>query len=139
MVWKVLMDKIRAPEKYTGSRDVHIDADTPEYVDRRMTVGPPSDPMLIQERITWDATRGEVKFSTLNDPTKEGFVLNAIGSNEQGQTTLTFTFDWSFKPDAPDTLFQQLQTNLPNMAQQAVEKTAQFAEQMEEQQKSKKE
>lgn len=98
-MWSSLLNKIKHPEKYVGSRDVKIVADTPEYIDREMTVGPPHQPMVIKERITWDESKGVVVFAERDNPEKTGSVENWL-EEENGVVRVTFVFDWQWTDKA---------------------------------------
>jgi len=98
VMYKALLDKIRHPERYIQARDVKILGEGADYVDREMTVGPPTAPMMERERITWDDVEQSVTFTSVDNPQKEGVVKNIV-SEDGGKFYLTFTLDWQWKPD----------------------------------------
>jgi len=103
-IWKVLKDKIYNPTKYVGCRDVKAEdgkaEDGTPYVDREMTVGPPSAPEVMLERITWDESTGVVTFRTRDDPAKDGVVYHYVEQKE-GVDVITFVFDLRYKEHVP--------------------------------------
>ena len=99
-MWTALLDKIKHPEKYVGSRDVKIVGETADYVDREMTVGPPDHPMVIKERITWSEAEGTVTFTEHNNAEKTGHVENHLEAGEDGQLRLRYVFDWHWNEKA---------------------------------------
>ena len=127
-MWTALYNKIRHPEKYVGSRDVKLTADTADYVDREMTVGPPAHPMLIKERITWDEQRGLVVFTERNNPEKTGSVENRLEEDDNGVVRVTFVFDWHWTDKANPETVRAMIKQFEQMGDKAVKDTVRAAE-----------
>ena len=127
-MWTALVHKIKHPERYVGSRDVNIVADTPQYVDREMTVGPPDHPMVIKERITWDEAKGVVVFSEHNNEEKTGSVENQLTEDDKGVVTVTFVFDWHWTDKANREQVEKLIKQFDQAGDKAVKDTVKAAE-----------
>ena len=126
-MWTALVNKIKHPEKYVGSRDVKIVGETPEYVDREMSVGPPAHPMVIKERITWDESKGLVIFTERNNEEKTGSVENRL-TEEDGVVKVTFVFDWEWTDKANREQTQAMIAKFREMGNKPVEDTVRAAE-----------
>ena len=126
-MWQSLVNKIRHPERYVGSRDVKITADTPQYVDREQTVGPPHAPMVIKERITWDEHAGLVTFTEHNNEQKTGSVENRITEHD-GTVTVTFVFDWHWTDKADRKAVEAQIKQFEQAGDKAVKDTVKAAE-----------
>jgi hypothetical protein len=91
-----------------------------------MTVGPPTAPMVMKERITWDDSLGLVRFTSRGDVTKSGFVDNLITTEADGALRLTFTFDFHFAHEQTDEFVNKFSTQIKGMASGAVAKTIEY-------------
>jgi len=103
-MFHALVAKILNPRKYLGPvvKDCQVVSDTPNYVDRVITIVPPTGgpETRMQERITWDESQGVVIFTTLNDPDKSGTVKNIVSEEPDGNVLVTFMFDLQWKEGA---------------------------------------
>lgn len=127
-MWSSLVNKIRHPEKYVGSRDVKIVADTPHYVDREMTVGPPQAAQVIKERITWDEGKGVVVFTERENDEKTGSVQNIIEEGDDGVVTVTFVFDWQWTDKANPEQVRKFIAMMEGVGDKGVKDTVKAAE-----------
>ena len=59
LLWGMLVEKIKHPDKFLPAKNVKIEGEGPGYVDRYMEVGD----RVFRERITWDEATGTVKFA----------------------------------------------------------------------------
>ena len=128
-MWKALYNKIKHPEKYVGSRDVKITGETPTYVDREQTVGPPDHPMVIKERITWSESEGVVTFTEHNNEQKTGSVVNRIEQDDNsGIVTVVFVFDWHWTDKADRKAVEAQIKQFEQAGDKAVKDTVKAAE-----------
>lgn len=121
--------QIREPQLFIPVTDVVVVKDTPTYVIREATapLGGPGG-MRMKERITWDEKAGTVTFTAEDDPLKDGQVVNRIDTLPDGSMTLTFTFNFQFKPSAPQQAFEGMEKGLKTMVSKAAGWIANFSE-----------
>lgn len=93
VVWKYLLIKIDQPQHFVPHvSDVEILEKNEEATIRKMTVGLPSQTMVITEKIT--ASPYLVKFEIIEHPVFTGYVDNFAEAIDSHTTRLTYTMCW---------------------------------------------
>ena len=87
-----------------------------------MTVGPPSDPTVMVERITWDESAGLVVFTAHGDAEKSGSVINHLEERD-GLQLLTFTFNFTYADQVPQQKVDAARQRFAEISVQAVRGT----------------
>jgi len=98
LLWKALMNKIRHPERYTGSRDVKIVSEGSDFLFREVSVGPRDHEHILREKVTWDESESGVRFTLYDDEMKHGYVENSITTDASGNNCLSVSCHWVFLP-----------------------------------------
>lgn len=103
LVWSVILDKIKHPEKYTpGVKDVKIldegvEDGTP-WVLREMSV--PGPPFPLKERLTYSTSEMLGKSTLLDNPKMTGSIYNKVHVKD-GKVSLEFYSELEPKGDGP--------------------------------------
>lgn len=124
LAWDLLVEKVRAPQRFVGSTDVTILADgdgsASSPVHRVMKLGP----RVIEEHIYWhqevEGEKGVVDFRWVpGHPMWVGSVLNKLEKVDDSRVRIRFEMNWQLKEGAPEPPAMDYQAAITG----AVEKT----------------
>jgi len=132
-VWKVLLDKIRRPDKYVpGVVKVEILKELgPNAIERRMET---ATGQVIAETISADALTKTVLFKHHNDPKLSGMVTNVVYEENDGKDVFVeFVMSWTAKSidssEEDKKIFEEMKARMSaGMIKGAVLKTKEHAE-----------
>jgi hypothetical protein len=141
MVWSLLLEKIRSPEKYVpGVTDVSVLREWgTHFVERKMKAGPSTmheiisaDPnvmsVVFRTHASHPVLSGFVSNTVLPDPTTEEELAGRVDGKEPDTCLLDFTMNLTAKSSMPQEAFEAMREKMGDAIVKAVQTTKKHAE-----------